>query len=123
MIVRWAPAQGFAPSPSTGEPIVGTLATTAQTAVLAYTPPADGGFVVYLALTVSATATVTASVTYTDLGGNARTEPMVANSLPAGGYSLVPVTVAAKGGHAVTLLVQATVQNAVEVTASIEGLV
>lgn len=102
---------------------MGTLATTALTAVLSYTPPSDGGFVVHLAFVVSMQATVKATVTYTDLGGTSRSESVLNNGLAPDAYSVVPVTVAAAGGSAISLLVQASVQNAVTVTASIEELV
>lgn len=121
----WEPAQGFPPSPSVVDPVIGkSLSSTAVTAVLTYTPPSDAGLVVKAVLTMSQSAQVTLYVTFTDLDGNAQTITLVpTNTIAAGTYPVVPAPIAAQAGGAVTVYARCATASIAKVTASIEDLV
>ena len=121
----WPPPQGFPPSPSTGNVVVGKLlATTGATAVATYTPPVDAGIEVKFSLVLSGTCTVSVYVDWTDTLSNARKTVMLPESSQApNAVPLVSVLLGAQAGAAVTLYVQASVANVCAVTGGIEELV
>lgn len=122
----WEPAQGFPPSPSVVDPVVGyVVASTALTAVLACVAPETGGYTVRTVLVVSTAATtVTAYVTWTDPAGQAQRWNWLSSVVrETGNHALIPLPISALSGTGIILWLQAMTASQVWVTATIEKFV
>ncbi len=84
---------------------------------------AAGNYDVKTYLRITATTTVSIWVTYTDAGGTAQSTYIVSNqSFSAGSYSLLPLFINVINASNAVLAVNASVANAVKVSASIVGV-
>ncbi|MBB6689864.1 hypothetical protein H7B90_00470 [Cohnella xylanilytica] len=84
---------------------------------------AGGNYDVRVYLRVTAAATVSIWLNYTDAGGTVQTTYVVSNSsFSTGSYSMLPLFVNMKNGQNMALLVKSSVANAVKVSASFVGV-
>ncbi len=115
-----APIQGLPPSPSTATVAIEVPVGTSDTVVATYTPPAEGGVIVLASLDVSASATVTVWVAFTDAAGQADTLYLTQQSasVSAGTYSLLPAVFVASADP-VTLYAVASVAGAVSASSAV----
>jgi len=101
------------------------LTTTSATTIWSFTPPADGLYTakVYLRV-VTATTTVTVTLTYDDSGGAQTYTPAALDgaSLAVGSYSMVDYSFEATASAAITLTVTAGTASQVYVTSALEGV-
>ena len=118
------PIQGTPDSPSTGAAVSAlVIASTANTAVLTYTPIVTQGCNINCGFEVTGgPTTVSVYIQWTGKDGSTKTLWLTANSgwtLGPDDYSFLPVTVTALANTAVTIYVQANTANQVSFSGTI----